>query len=466
MQRSPSVLSAVGCLALTSAVSLLPACADVPPSAGDDEAVSGKEQAAAPSAVGKQLALGRAHGCSLDPGIDGILCWGDNAHGQTDVPALLTNPTFIAAGGDITCAIGLGGAQCWGDNAHRQRNVPATLGTPKQLAVGNAHVCALTGNNGVRCWGDDALGQRKVPRLRDVLELSAGANHTCALSQSGVTCWGDNSDGQLDVPPLVKPLHVAAGATHTCAIDSTGVVCWGGASSAVVDDIPEVLRPTSIASGAHHSCVLDARGVQCWGDPEASSLYPPELSNALQLAVGGGDGLAHACARHLQGVRCWGDDSLGQTKYEGGDLHVLHHSESTIDAPASVIWEVIMDLDSYPDWNPYTIAMKSTLRVGDPMVMTVKMNELITLEQTENIRILEEGHKVCWGIDTTTPALNSGERCQWLEELEGGSTRYITEDLIEGTLNPLVNALFGNDVQVGFDKVALALKARAESLKP
>jgi hypothetical protein len=72
--------------------------------------------------------------------------------------------------------------------------------------------------------------------------------------------------------------------------------------------------------------------------------------------------------------------------------------------------------------------------------------------------------RVCWGIDTDTPELNSGERCQWLEPLPDGGTRYVTEDLIEGTLNPLVSVLFGEDVRVGFDGVASGLKARAEAL--
>jgi len=125
---------------------------------------------------------------------------------------------------------------------------------------------------------------------------------------------------------------------------------------------------------------------------------------------------------------------------------------------------VLLDLESYPLWNPYTVAMESTLRIGDPMVMTVKMNELLTIEQIEHIRVLEAGHKVCWGIETTTPELNSGERCQWLEALPGGGTRYVTEDLIEGILNPVVLGLFDSDLQRGFDGVARGLKARAEQL--
>ena len=98
------------------------------------------------------------------------------------------------------------------------------------------------------------------------------------------------------------------------------------------------------------------------------------------------------------------------------------------------------------------------------MVMTVKMSELVTLEQTEHIRVLD-GRKACWGINTTTPEANSGERCQWLEPLPDGGTHYVTEDLIEGTLNPVAIGLFGESTRLGFEGVARGLKQRAEALQ-
>jgi hypothetical protein len=245
-------------------------------------------------------------------------------------------------------------------------------------------------------------------------------------------------------------------------IDAGQVVCWGEDVPTLLASIPKVSEPKAVATGATHACALDAGGVQCWGDLVAGDLKPRELTLTSQLAVGGGDGWAHACARHLQGVTCWGANNFGQAHYDGAPLHVLHASEARINASAEKVWSIIMDLDKYPEWNPYTIRMQSTLKIGDPMVMTVKMNDLITLEQTEYIRVLEQGHKVCWGINTDTPAFNSGERCQWLEPLPGGGTLWRNEDLIEGTANELVTSLFGNDVQVGFDAVGVALKRRAE----
>ncbi|HEY6878318.1 MAG TPA: RCC1 domain-containing protein, partial [Polyangiales bacterium] len=152
MARPRIVLSSVvayGALALSSA------CGEGGPSTESDELAPRELFATAPApAPIKQLALGRAHGCSLDAAISGVLCWGDNASGQTDVPWLF-KPTFIAAGGNLSCAVANGKVKCWGDNTHRQRVVPRSLRKATQVAVGGAHVCALTAADTVRCWGDN-----------------------------------------------------------------------------------------------------------------------------------------------------------------------------------------------------------------------------------------------------------------------------------------------------------------------
>jgi alpha-tubulin suppressor-like RCC1 family protein len=448
-------------------ITLLGAVACLDTAASTSEPVPGASVASAVHDPGgappvKQLALGNAHGCSLDPAISGVICWGDNRRGQTAVPTLL-EPTSIAAGGDVSCAISSDGVRCWGDGTYGQLAVPYLQGSPLLIAVGDQHACALTANDRVVCWGDDSHGQLSVPPLSDVHALAAGAFHTCALAGNAVTCWGDDTLGQLEPPAITNPEQLAVGGDHACVLAGDEVQCWGGGSPALVKDVPSVINPTAIATGRSHACVLDERGVQCWADENAGDLIPRELTQTSQLAVGGVDGFGHACARHLQGVTCWGDNRLGQVDYDGRPLHVLHRAESEIDAPAEKIWAVLMDLPSYPLWNPYTIEMQSTLKVGDPMVMRVKMSELLTIEQTEHIRVIEEGHKICWGINTDTPEFNSGERCQWLEELESGGTRYITEDLIEGTANPLVSALFGTAVEEGFDAIAIALKEYVEA---
>ncbi|MET0342941.1 MAG: SRPBCC family protein [Polyangiales bacterium] len=449
-------------LALSSAVTLLFACDGTDLTSSAVASAPEAAQQAQPAPRNRQIALGRAHGCSLDAEISGVVCWGDNGRGQARVPPL-TRPRFVAAGGDTSCAVAARGVTCWGDDAKGQRKVPAGLGTPTQLTVGEGHVCALREDGTVTCWGDDGAGQLRVPALRGVRRIVAGARHTCALSASGVVCWGDAALGQVAVPALVSPTLLAAGGAQTCAVDAAEgaaprVVCWGG-EPAVARDVPTLTAPSALAVGGAHACVVDGERVRCWGAADAPVLAPRELTRPTQVALGG---TGFGCARHLQGVACWGEDTLGQARYVGGPLHLMYRAEAEIRAPADKVWAILMDLPNYGKWNPYTTAMQSTLQIGAPMVMTVKMNALTTLTQTEYIRVLEPGHKACWGIDTTTPEANSGERCQWLEPLPDGGTRYVTEDLIEGSLNGLVSGLFDADLKRGFDGVARGLKAHAE----
>ncbi|NOY91673.1 MAG: hypothetical protein GXP55_10770, partial [Deltaproteobacteria bacterium] len=77
----------------------------------------------------------------------------------------------------------------------------------------------------------------------DVIDISVGQNHSCAVRALGaLVCWGDNTFGQLGVPSttltssnvpvdtgLTGMRSVSAGGRHSCAVSaSTGdVYCWG-----------------------------------------------------------------------------------------------------------------------------------------------------------------------------------------------------------------------------------------------
>jgi hypothetical protein len=167
------------------------------------------------------VSLGYYHSCALDD--TGVVCWGWNGDGQTDVPSL-SNPTQVSSGFSHTCAIGDSGVVCWGNNGNGQATVPS-LSNPRQVSLGYYHSCALD-DSGVICWGND-IGQAPVPSLSNPSQISLGGNFSCALDDTGVVCWGDNYDGQTDVPSLSNPTQVSAGASHACALDDTGVVCWG-----------------------------------------------------------------------------------------------------------------------------------------------------------------------------------------------------------------------------------------------
>jgi alpha-tubulin suppressor-like RCC1 family protein len=128
------------------------------------------------------------------------------------------------------------------------------------LAVGSEHICAARADR-IWCWGENELGQidpqssdstKSTPTVisgvpTPVDALHAGRNHTCALSGGQIYCWGDDSLSQLGqgeplfggrtatlVPGLDNIIDLSLGDGHSCAIqDRTGdgrgdaLLCWG-----------------------------------------------------------------------------------------------------------------------------------------------------------------------------------------------------------------------------------------------
>ncbi|MBX7191251.1 MAG: SRPBCC domain-containing protein [Sandaracinaceae bacterium] len=143
-----------------------------------------------------------------------------------------------------------------------------------------------------------------------------------------------------------------------------------------------------------------------------------------------------------------------------------YRAEIEIDAPASKVWSILVDLDGYPAWNPFTTRMRSTLAIGAPMDMRVRMSRWhLTIAQRETVREVtapegERAGRLVWGA--TMPGVVA-ERVQTLTPLGPSRCRYLTEDTLEGPLERLVLALFGGSLDDGFAGVAEGLKRRAES---
>ena len=145
-----------------------------------------------------------------------------------------------------------------------------------------------------------------------------------------------------------------------------------------------------------------------------------------------------------------------------------YRSEIEIAAPAARVWAVLVDLEGYPRWNPFTVAMKSSLVPGGPIDMKVRMSRWgITISQRETVREAtppegDRSGRLVWGADMLGV---KAQRVQRVETIDAARSRYVTEDTIEGPLGSMVFALFGGSLEDGFDGVARALAQEATSTR-
>lgn len=276
------------------------------------------------------------------------------------------------------------------------------------LALGVSHTCALAGGR-VYCWGYGGRGElgdgaqadhrspTAIPDLDDVVALTAGIWHTCALRKDGeVRCWGDGTlgqigDGALGTRPRPSPVvdlraaAIAAAGTHTCAIDQDRKVwCWGsnyrGESGPGEGPHPRPQRVAglppadAITAGDDYGCVLAGGEVWCWGDDpvregaETGPARVPDITRATAVAAGD----AHLCAIVRGGrILCHGTGTKGQL----GDGR-----------PPEMI----------PTTSPYGIARARPRRAE---VAGVRDAQALVVGGDFACALLRDGTATCWGED-------------------------------------------------------------------
>lgn len=137
-----------------------------------------------------------------------------------------------------------------------------------------------------------------------------------------------------------------------------------------------------------------------------------------------------------------------------------------INAPASLVWDVLTDLTQYPAWNPYTVKVESTLRMGEPVNLFLPNpatpGEL--LHVIEHLVAFDRPRLLSWEMTPSAGNPDAARRDQVIEITGETSCTYYSTDVFLGPTAPVVMEQHGEWVRQGFDAVARSLKLRAESL--
>lgn len=133
-----------------------------------------------------------------------------------------------------------------------------------------------------------------------------------------------------------------------------------------------------------------------------------------------------------------------------------------IDAPIDRVWRILTQLDAYADWNPFTPRVESSLAIGDPVHLHVRLVGERLMHRVETVT-RNAPYTLGWDMKMGAPFLLYAERVQVLTPIDEHRTHYRTEDCFTGWLRPLVLGLFGTAMERGFRDCALGLKKAAEA---
>jgi len=125
---------------------------------------------------------------------------------------------------------------------------------------------------------------------------------------------------------------------------------------------------------------------------------------------------------------------------------------------------VVSDLASYPAWNPFVVACASTLSVGDPISMRVRLFPIWAQPQREQILEHEPGRRLCYGLPRTRLGALASRRSHEVAEADDRRARYVSRFELSGWLAPLVSLLLSRRLAAGFAAMSAGIRTRAEAL--
>ncbi|MDB5396054.1 MAG: polyketide cyclase [Rhodospirillales bacterium] len=134
-----------------------------------------------------------------------------------------------------------------------------------------------------------------------------------------------------------------------------------------------------------------------------------------------------------------------------------------INAPASLVWEILTDLPRYGEWNPFCVKAVSTLEIGAPIYMTLAnfWNDQLALN-IEYVCAVEPERVLSWELKHTPEWPYAARRDQVITALGPDRCSYYTTDEFYGDTGVHVMRFCGGWVKAAFDGAARALKTRAE----
>ena len=132
-----------------------------------------------------------------------------------------------------------------------------------------------------------------------------------------------------------------------------------------------------------------------------------------------------------------------------------------IDAPAVRVWDVLTDVASYDEWNPFIRHLEGELREGSRLKATIAPPDGRATTFTPAVTDLQPRRRIAWLGHLGVRGIFDGEHFHEVEELEPGRTRYVQRERFTGALVPFVGGML-RKTEEGFRRMNAALKERAE----
>jgi hypothetical protein len=132
-----------------------------------------------------------------------------------------------------------------------------------------------------------------------------------------------------------------------------------------------------------------------------------------------------------------------------------------IDATPARVWEVLVDLPAYREWNPFIVEAAGELAVGETLSLRMALPGWEPLTIEPRLLVVAPERELRWRGRLVVPGLFDGEHAFVLTPLPGERTRLDHTESFGGLLLPLAKRLIHDATAESFRALDAALAERA-----
>jgi len=139
-------------------------------------------------------------------------------------------------------------------------------------------------------------------------------------------------------------------------------------------------------------------------------------------------------------------------------------TEVVINASVEEVWNVLMDHQSYPKWNPFIKQISGSTQPGNYLQVMLQSEGNKPMQFKPIVLSNSLNNEFRWKGKLFIKGLFDGEHYFLLEKIDDNHTKFIQGENFTGLLSGLLFKMIGKDTEDGFNAMNLALKNVVEEL--
>ena len=145
----------------------------------------------------------------------------------------------------------------------------------------------------------------------------------------------------------------------------------------------------------------------------------------------------------------------------------MHHLETEIliEATPQELWNVLMDFESYPDWNPFITSIEGNVQVGQSITVFLQPPGQKVSTFSPKVLVVNPQKEFRWEGKLLIKGLFDGQHYFQIEPVGDNQTRFIHGEYFKGLLVAPLMRMIGEATRLGFEAMNQALAERVESIK-